>query len=399
MRIAISGQTYYPGNNGQAIFTIHLAEGLARAGHEVAVIVPAPDFSYRVETIQQVQVHQVHSIPLNWIHNGTFLNAFSAAKIAEIFRQFRPDVLHIQDHYFLELSAVQVARRMHIPILGTNHFLPENLLPYLMWLPLPRSWKVRFLWETMLMTYRKVNLVTTPTRTAAGILGHQKLGVPIIPISCGVNTDLFCPQPVADRAALRKRFGLDADARIFLYVGRQDREKRVDLPIRALAELLRSDAIRERGEVQLAIAGQGSAAAEFHALAATLGVEDRVKFLGYVPGEQLPDLYRVCDVFCMPSPEELQSIATLEAMASGKPVLAANARALPELVSPGENGQLFTPGSVSSLMQAMTWALEQQSEWQQMASASRIRAEHHSLHNTLIRYLEQYQKLAAFPSQ
>jgi hypothetical protein len=68
-----------------------------------------------------------------------------------------------------------------------------------------------------------------------------------------------------------------------------------------------------------------------------------VSFLGHITDDDLPDAYERCTAFVMPSIAELQSIATMEAMASGRPVIGADAMALPHLVHDGDNGYLFRP--------------------------------------------------------
>ncbi len=387
MRIAIAGETYYPGNNGQAIFTIHLAEGLARAGHDVHMLTTSPSLRYRREQINGVTVHLLPGIGFDWIHPGVSLAVLPELSVQRVFAEFPPDVVHIQDHYFLCHAVEGVARRLNLPIIGTNHFLPGNVLHYLRAVPLPQPWKARILWALMLWTYNHLNVVTTPTETGAAILHNQSIRVPVVPVSCGVDTHIFSPG-----SSLRQEFDLDPTKTVFLYVGRHDREKRIDLLIRALAYLYQHG----RTDFQLALAGQGAAKEELMALAGSLGFTgDQVRFLGYVPAEKLPDLYRAADIFAMPSPEELQSIATLEAMASGKPILAANARALPELVSSGGNGLLFQPGQVESAARAMLDLANGRSEWPRMGRASRTRAMTHSLENTISRYLAIYQAAAA----
>jgi glycosyltransferase involved in cell wall biosynthesis len=389
MRIAICGQTYYPGNNGQAIFTIHLAEGLARVGNEVAVIVPSEDIHSRHEVINGVHVYQVRSIPFQWVHPGAFFTPLPASQILGVITAFRPDVLHIQDHYFLCRAASQVALNLSIPVMGTNHFLPENLLPYLSNLPLSRKTKIAVLWKLMLWTYNSLDVVTTPTETAARILSRQNIVVPVVPVSCGVDTQCFHPNASKGRDELRASFGLDANLPVFLYVGRLDREKRIDLLLHGLAILQKTTG----RQAQVVIAGQGTARRELTALATQLGVAAHTHFLGYVPGEDLPDLYRCADIFTMPSPEELQSIATLEAMACARPVLAANARALPELVTREINGSLFEPDQPESAAREMAWLLENHARWARMGSASRSRAVAHSIENTVRRYEDLYHRL------
>ena len=84
-------------------------------------------------------------------------------------------------------------------------------------------------------------------------------------------------------------------------------------------------------------------------LATRLGVADRIRFAGFVDDEEKLAVLGAAKVFAMPSIAELQSISTMEAMASGLPIVAANAMALPHLVHDGQNGYLFEPGSAQDL--------------------------------------------------
>ena len=97
---------------------------------------------------------------------------------------------------------------------------------------------------------------------------------------------------------------------------------------------------------QVEIVGDGGERAALEAQAKQLGIADQVKFLGHISEEELPKAYERATLFAMPSIAELQSIATMEAMASGRPVVAADAMALPHLVHDGDNGYLFEPNDV-----------------------------------------------------
>lgn len=388
MRIAISGQTYYPGNNGQAIFTIHLAEGLARAGHEVHVITPSWKWQYVHEIIHGVHIHKVRSVNFRWVHPEASIALFPGSQIQRVFREYRPDLINLQDHYFLSRDVYLAASRMHIPVVGTNHFLPGNQLPYLRMIPLPVRLKTFILWNLMLWTYNNLVMVTTPTETAARILRRQNIAPRVAAISCGVDTHRFHPSQDLDQASACQKFGLDPEKVLLLYVGRLDGEKRVDLLLRGLAQLAKEG----RTDIQLAVAGQGAAASELRLLAQRLKLGQQVRFLGYVENDLLPLLYQTCHIFCMPSPEELQSIATLEAMAAGRPVLAANARALPELVTHGKNGYLFEPGSVESVAAGMDYLMGSRPAWDQMGQESRARALTHGIGNTIRRYETFYER-------
>src|SRR5690606_5732738 len=107
-------------------------------------------------------------------------------------------------------------------------------------------------------------------------------------------------------------------------------------------------------DARLEIVGSGDQENHLKHLAKSLGVLDRIRFAGFVSEEEKKDALHRAKVFAMPSIAELQSIATLEAMASGLPVVAADAVALPHLVHHGENGFLFEPGNVDQFAQQLT---------------------------------------------
>jgi glycosyltransferase involved in cell wall biosynthesis len=385
MKIAICGEAYYPGTNGQAAFTIRLAEGLAQKGHDVMAVVPSEKLlSYR-EDINGVQVQKVAALNLSHWRPELFVAMFPGRQVRRVLRNFQPDVIHIQDHYILSRFAVAWARSRKIPVVGTNHFLPENLLPFLSFLPVAEKTKIRWLWKSMLNLYNRVQFVTTPTETAARILRQQDIHVPVLPVSCGVNTDRFQPNLAVKKDEVLKKYGLDLQKITFMYIGRLDAEKRLDILLQAFHDLQRDD-------IQLAIAGRGSFAGSLHTLAKKLNLEQKVIFTGFVPAEELSDLLNCADLFVMPSPEELQSIATLEAMSVGKPILAAAARALPELVQHGANGYLFEPNCVEDALRGILTLAGQPELWAEMGRGSLEKVRRHQLSATIDQYQEIFEE-------
>jgi phosphatidylinositol alpha 1,6-mannosyltransferase len=133
----------------------------------------------------------------------------------------------------------------------------------------------------------------------------------------------------------------------------------------------------------LEIVGDGARRGDWTALAAGLGAGDRVRFRGFVSEEELLDAYARAAVFCMPGVAELQSIATLEAMAAATPVIAADAMALPHLVRPGRNGWLYTPGNVAELSTRLEALLRDATLRRRMGAASRELVGEHAFTATL----------------
>ncbi len=388
MRILIGGQTYAPARNGQAVFTTHLAEGLARRGHQVHVVLPSEHLRpYTVEH-HGVTVHHLWAIPLTAFHPHAFLSPAPGGPLRHLLGEIRPQVIHVQDHYSLGQALVRLAQERGIPRIGTNHFVPANLAPYFRGLNRLGALLEHMLWQWMLGVFNRLDLITAPSRTAATLLRLQGCQVPVVPLSCGVDCGRFRPDPDVDRGFWRRRYGLAPRRTVFLFVGRVDPEKRLDVLLSALTRLPRED-------LQLAIAGQGTDQERLQELARRWGLADRVRFLGFVPDREMPALLNSVDIFAMPSTAELLSIATLEAMACGRPVLAARALALPELVQHRINGRLFRPNDPDDAAAQMAWLTEHPEEWPRLSRAARTVAEAHCLEHTLQRYEALYHQLCA----
>src|SRR5690606_19920726 len=121
-------------------------------------------------------------------------------------------------------TLIAAARRAGVPVVATNHFMPENLIGYA---PLP-GWfattACRLAWRDFRRIFRHAQIVTAPTPRAVRLLREQGLDGTILPVSCGLDLRRFVQPP-------RK----EADERLrVLFVGRLDAEKNVDVLLRAL---------------------------------------------------------------------------------------------------------------------------------------------------------------------
>lgn len=386
MRIMIGSETYPPSINGAAVFTRRLAAGLAGRGHAVAVVAPSP--SGRPSTDRDgegVTIFRVRSIPTTY--PGQRCGVLTARGASALLRAFRPDLIHVQNHFVIGRALVRAAQASHIPAVGTNHFMPENMLPHTPGALRSRWWGRRIhrqLWRRLARLYGRLDAVTAPSRAAAALAESQGLRGPVRVISNGIDVTRFQPPRGAEDA-------LQDGARrpILLYVGRLDPEKGIDTLVRALPSVL------SRHPAELVLCGRGGHGAALRALGEALGVSGALRFAGFVPDDELPRQFQAATLFVMPSPVELQSIATLEAMASGLPVVAADAMALPELVKEGENGFLFPPGDPQALADRIATLLAEPEWAARMGRASRRIAEAHRMDLTLAAFESVYQSVLA----
>ncbi|MDO5681325.1 MAG: glycosyltransferase, partial [Propionibacteriaceae bacterium] len=253
----------------------------------------------------------------------------------------------------------------------TNHFMPENLVDHVRIPARVQRAVSRAAWRDCARVLGKAQVVTAPTPRAVDLL-VKSAGLPGgIAISCGIDAPKYA------KAAAR---ALPRAVPNVLFVGRLDQEKRVDELIQAFAQLPADLPAR------LEIVGDGAHREDWKALVTKVGIADRTVFHGFISEEELLAAYGRCDVFVMPGVAELQSLVTLESMAAGKPVIAANAMALPHLVHPGRNGFLFEPGNVDELTEHLITLLRDPQLRAEMGARSKEIASGHALDTTLDRF-------------
>jgi phosphatidylinositol alpha-1,6-mannosyltransferase len=127
-----------------------------------------------------------------------------------------------------------------------------------------------------------------------------------------------------------------------------ERQKGIDHVLRALHDLR-----IKLPELRYRIVGEGSDRERLEGIAQDLGIGDRVDFLGRVDDAELADLYKSCELFILPSAQEGFGLVFVEAMAAGKPVIAAQAGAVPEVVVDGQTGALVEYGDEAALARAI----------------------------------------------
>ncbi|NYJ31046.1 glycosyltransferase [Galbitalea soli] len=372
LTVVIGADTFAPEINGSATFSASLAAGLARRGHTVHIVAPAGSYrgwgTYReVHAGEELTVHRLFSArwyPHPWLR---FALPWRIQKnSARILDEVKPDVVHFQSNIVVGRGLSEQALKRGIRLIATNHVMPENLLEHS---PIPERFQeaaVKAYWASAEKIYGRAQAMTTPTRRAADYLEQNTNLRGVIAISCGIDAHKYTPsfEPRTEN--------------LIVFVGRVTGEKQIDVLIKAFARL--DPSLRAR----LEIVGGGEIEHQLKHLAQTLGVADRVTFAGYVSDEYLRNALTRATVFAMPSIAELQSIATMEALASALPVVGANAMALPHLVHDGENGYLFEPGNVDEMAARLTDVLTMpEDELQKFKRESLSIVQAHDIQRTL----------------
>ncbi|HET9015842.1 MAG TPA: glycosyltransferase, partial [Thermomicrobiaceae bacterium] len=368
----IGTETFSPDINGAARFTQRLVWGLRRAGHQVTVVAPAKRLGSSRNVQRDPAFYGVPSLPIpGYAPYRMSVSVLARGYADRVVAKVQPDVIHIQNHFGTGRSLAAIARQRRIPLVATNHFVPENFAGHIH-LPAPLKRRaIDWEWNDVAHVLNRAAVVTAPTRVAASLLRSHGLRTELRVISGGIDLSEFGGEDNVSRPPRP-----DSDARTCLFVGRLEPEKHVDELIRALP------LARTRLDLRLVVVGDGTLLDELRNLAREQDVEPYVTFAGFVSDGALRQHYQQCDVFCMPGTAELQCLAALEAMATGRPVVAADALALPELIEPGTNGYIYHPGDVAELAERLVDCLADPDETARLGQNSHETAARHAFERT-----------------
>lgn len=386
MKILIASDLHWPTINGVATFSRNLAKGMADLGHEVLVIAPSQTGKPYREVDSNHVIIRTRSVPFPFYQNFR-ISPTPQREVKRIIEEFDPDVIHIQMLMWIGQSAMRYGNKAGVPIVSTNHAIPENLMDNLKLLaPIARPINY-MLREYGRRFHSRSDFITMPTQSAIDMLNASDkiLDKPMVPISNGIDLSRFKPGPVDDD--VYARFKLPKDMPIVTYIGRIDAEKHINKLIEAFIRVL------DEKEAHLLIVGDGVERPNLEHMVHQKNIVRHVTFTGKVSDEDLEALHRVGTVYCMPSPAELQSIATLEAMASGQPIVAVDAGALGELCQDGRNGVLCERDNVEQMHEGIVRIISDKKLRQAFAEESLAIAKTHDIAYTMRAFEKVYSDL------
>ena len=250
--------------------------------------------------------------------------------------RFRPNMIHVASPEVLGHAALRFARKHHLPVVASVHTRFETY---------PRYYGFAFLEpavEAVLRRfYRKCDAIFAPSESMAQLLRDQRMNFNVGIWSRGVERDIFTPD--ARDLAWRRGLGIADDEVAIGFVGRLVMEKGLDVFADAIDQLIRRG-VKHR----LLIVGDGPARDWFEKRLP----EDAV-FAGFQGGRDLARATASLDLLFNPSVTETFGNVTLEAMAAGVAVVAADATGSRSLVVEGVTGRLVRPGAIAFFADAL----------------------------------------------
>jgi glycosyltransferase involved in cell wall biosynthesis len=412
MRIVISSDLYWPTVNGVSTASHTWALGLAERGHQVLVLAPSQTGEHYTERDGKTTIIRLKSTVFPFYHNqidplrerreiagigvpniplypknGFKICLAPRREIVQALSAFKPDVIHNHQRMMIGQEVLRYSQYNDIPIVSTNHIMPENLMDNLK-LVAPFSKQINRVIKFLGRAITQVDYITMPTQSAIDMsftkdeLRHLK--VPVQAVSNGIDLSQFAAKKAP--ASIYAKYNLPKGQPIVMYFGRVDQEKHLGVLLEAFSHIQRGT-----GAV-LVVVGAGTDEAKLRELAKEMRISPHVVFTGRVPDEDKAPLLQAATVYCMPSPVELQSLSTLEAMACGQPVVAVDAGAVKELCQDGRNGFLCEKDNVDQIAVGLERILTDKTLRAKFAKESLAIAETHDIKNTLKQLEKIYKK-------
>lgn len=374
MRIALFTEVFLPKIDGVVTRIVRTLDELSALGHEAIVFAPgSPPPSYA-----GFEVVKVPSISFRPFYPEIKIG-LPAPSIAKKMVDFEPDVVHALNPAALAAYGVLAANRRNIPLLASYH---TQLTSYTQKMHLNFLTGTARRWTSWLHSKADINLCTSPQM----VTQIRNLGIKRVDLwPKGVDTNFFCPS-----AATKEMREMLADGHVdeplAIYVGRVSNEKNIDdlLPV-----------AQSMDNVRFAIVGSGPALNRLR----SMFTGTNTVFTGYLRGHELASAYASADVFLFPSTTETLGFAGFEAMASGLPVIGANAGGIPDLIDDEKTGFLVPAEGVEktkAIIDRLRRLIYEPELRKQMGEAARAKAEQYSWRNATQALVGFYEQAVAY---
>ncbi len=357
MKIAMFTDSYFPQINGVSFVVLNHAKKLIERGHTVEIFAPDSKEPYTDES--DILVHRFRSI--KFAPYPDYNIAFP--RIPKLQRYISGedfDLIHCQTPFSMGISGLLIAKRLNagkrissklnkirkrphhlkkIALVGTFHTVISDFGHVLN--PVPEWLTSKAAEKFGTKFYNRMDTVITPSEHTMKLLQKQGVKKPIKVLSNGIDLNLF-KQDNPGAKVVREEYKI-YDNPLILHVGRISEERNVDEFVCA-AKLI----LKKIPNAKFMLVGGGPHLETLKKLSVELNLGDGIIFTGKIDQAKLAAFYTSADVFVTPSTIDTQGLVVLESLACGIPVVAASAKALPEIVIENETGFLFEPHNVEA---------------------------------------------------
>lgn len=313
MRIAIFTEVMSPFVSGISSYVDVLKKGLTNLGHEVLIV------SSTLHTEETIEKKDIILCPAKRAKNkyGYECTNINDKITAEALRKFRPDVIHIQTDTRIGYMGLQIADRLHRPVVFSIHDFFHDRFAF------EKSklvWKVKTYIEKQHFCdmIDNAQVVISSNKRASTFVrsAGRKRRVTLIPIAADQSRFDYRKSTPESRAKMCRRLGLPKNAVTAVFAGDLSIEKNIEFVLTAFAKY-----IKPKDNIHFLVVGDGTELNYLKSLADTLRIGNMVHFTGVVSHSIMPEIYAACDAYVCSFDDGLMSMSFVEAMSCGLPVL------------------------------------------------------------------------------
>jgi len=332
MRVLMISDVYFPRINGVSTSIQTFRRGLHSAGVETVLV--APEYPAAWHGPDDGEIVRIPSRYLPRDPEDRAMKLGPLRKLRAKLPQRRFDLVHIQTPFIAHYQGVRIARELGVPAIETYHTYFEEYLYH--YVPLMPRGLMRFIARRFTSSQCNVlGALVVPSRAMQEALANYGVRCPMQIVPTGMEMERFA---AGDGARFRAQLNIAPGQPTLVHVGRIAHEKNIDFLFRMLTKV-----VARRPDVVFIVAGEGPALAHCKTYAASLGLSQHVRFVGYLSRDStLLDCYRAGDLFVFSSKTETQGLVLLEAMALGVPVVSTAHMGTADIVRP-ERGARVAP--------------------------------------------------------
>lgn len=386
LKIAYFTDTFYPQINGVVSSLVNLARSLADKGHTIYIVAPKVDREFEEFSYPGITVLRIASVKASFYEDFRWakimsLRTYKVLKDAEI------NVIHFETPIGLGIMAINMARLINTPLVGTYHTFisdPRYIKHWKLFKPTVLLQNISWFYSNQF--YNRTDLTTAPSQSTIDELKENGCNPPLMKtISNGIDPAIFDNSRSDD---IRKQYGLSG--KTILYVGRVSYEKSIDTLVSAF--FLAADMDRE---IKLMIVGHGPQMDDLKVQIESSPHKDRVILTGAIPHDELvvSGIYGACEIFATASETENQPMTILEAQVNGCICVGVDARGVPGMIENGLSGVIVGKGDTKAMADAFISILTSDEKLASMKAKTLENVKEHFLPAVVEQWENEYRSL------
>jgi 1,2-diacylglycerol 3-alpha-glucosyltransferase len=340
LRVGIFSDSYHPYVSGVVRSIEILKDELEQLGHDSYIFAPNYPFASK-----EKNVYRYMSVPAP-TQRSYFLPIPFSPRLRSQVKKLGLDIIHVHSPFLLGSLGKHISKRFNLPLIFTYHTLYHRYAHYL---PIGKGFTSNMINNWNKNFCNQCDRIIAPSLFVKTLIEKNGITTAVDVVPTGLTDSYYYAND--DVSWLRKKFNLNKNEKILLYVGRLGKEKNLFFLIEAMKEIL-----KYKPFTRLLIVGTGPEESNLKMLCHTQNLQDNILFSGQINQQELLKCYTGADIFTFASQTETQGLVVGEAKASGLPVVCLYSPCMSEMIFNGKDG--FLVHNLEAFIEKVLYLLE-----------------------------------------